>query len=485
MSYQKNTWIDHIIDPSTGEVIQQGTKVTANRLNKLEGGVEKAHQLIESLAREWGGSFVTAQAGRNPGLVFSVAGLTASWTAGVAYVNGVRFDVASGSIALNASQGQYIYLDSDGIVKKTTSQATANAKCPLWYFATDASGVITSTDRRNIVASSITVDQNQAPTGNTGNWWKFFSFFANRLKQFSGETDWKTDPIRSLKQLWTDLSNHLSDTVSHITAAERTAWNAKETPEGAQTKVDNHASATSVHGATSAATASRIIMRDANGRAKVAAPSAADDIARKDTVDAVQANLNNHIGTGGTAHAAATTSAAGFMSASDKSKLDGATSAATSSTLIMRDANGRAKVAAPAAPDDIARKAEVDAIDTNKVNRLADEAFTEASSMSEYPRGISVFFASLAKGSWLGKAQGSVGFVCVETYRITNTAAAWGIQRATYFGNTSTYEVWQRAVGNNTAGAAWGPWVRVDRGISYGTAAPSGGRDGDIYFQYE
>lgn len=49
--------------------------------------------------------------------------------------------------------------------------------------------------------------------------------------------------------------------------------------------VDAHNSQTSVHGATSAATANTIIMRDSAGRAKVAAPSASDDIARKDTVD--------------------------------------------------------------------------------------------------------------------------------------------------------------------------------------------------------
>ncbi len=97
---------------------------------------------------------------------------------------------------------------------------------------------------------------------------------------------------------------------------------AKETPAGAQAKVDNlagagrttqtvkgnadaiaalnqtvtsHSADNTAHGATSAATASKIIARDANGRAKVAAPSAADDIARKDTVDAVQTNLTNHL----------------------------------------------------------------------------------------------------------------------------------------------------------------------------------------------
>jgi len=50
-----------------------------------------------------------------------------------------------------------------------------------------------------------------------------------------------------------------------------------------------------IHGATSSATANRIIIRDSAGRAKVAAPSASDDIARKAEVDthaAVQASLS-------------------------------------------------------------------------------------------------------------------------------------------------------------------------------------------------
>jgi phage-related tail fiber protein len=54
-----------------------------------------------------------------------------------------------------------------------------------------------------------------------------------------------------------------------------------------------HANLTSPHSASSAATASRLIVRDASGRAQVAAPSAAADIARKDTVDAVIATLSN------------------------------------------------------------------------------------------------------------------------------------------------------------------------------------------------
>lgn len=45
---------------------------------------------------------------------------------------------------------------------------------------------------------------------------------------------------------------------------------------------------------------------------------------------------------GGGLHAAATTSAAGFMSAADKTKLDGSTSAATPSKLVTRDGSGHA-----------------------------------------------------------------------------------------------------------------------------------------------
>ncbi|WP_309119215.1 phage tail protein [Paenibacillus sp.] len=91
------------------------------------------------------------------------------------------------------------------------------------------------------------------------------------------------------------------------------------TLEAAKTHMDS----TAPHSATSAPTASRLVIRDASGRAQVAAPAAAADIARKDTVDAVQANLDAHIGAGGGVHANAVAGgAAGFMTGADKSKLD-------------------------------------------------------------------------------------------------------------------------------------------------------------------
>lgn len=66
-----------------------------------------------------------------------------------------------------------------------------------------------------------------------------------------------------------------------------------ETPSGAQAKVNTHANNIAAHSATSAATANRIIMRDSYGRAKVAAPAAADDITNLSTVQALLGDIKN------------------------------------------------------------------------------------------------------------------------------------------------------------------------------------------------
>ncbi len=108
-----------------------------------------------------------------------------------------------------------------------------------------------------------------------------------------------------------------------------------------------------VQAATAAATAEKLMLRDANGRAKVAAPSASDDVARKAEVDAVASGLVAHAG------------------ASD---VHNATSDATASRIILRDAQGQAKVGAPTDPDHIARKQDLGTIELTYVrtsgNRL-------------------------------------------------------------------------------------------------------------------
>lgn len=136
-----------------------------------------------------------------------------------------------------------------------------------------------------------------------------------------------------------------------------------------KTKLDN---------AVSAATASRLMIRDASGRAKVAAPSATDDIARKLEVDAVQTNLNTHDGL----------TAAGTH---------GSTSAATANTLMHRDASGRAKVATPSAVDDIARK---DYVDTAVAGAVA-AAFTTGD--------VKLTIKTVADSGWVLMNDGTIG----------------------------------------------------------------------------
>nr|WP_145404227.1 hypothetical protein [Paenibacillus xylanexedens] len=164
--YNKQTWLDEIpditrpildssgkqkTDPQTGrplfELVQAGTRITSNRLNTMEGGIESAHTLVEKLAKEMGGNFV-AVIDDVMGLVCSAEGLKASWTAGVAYVGGRRYEITAGEMPLNPTQGQYLYVDVDGVVKKTTSQITAKSGLLLFYVATDTSGVISTTDQR-------------------------------------------------------------------------------------------------------------------------------------------------------------------------------------------------------------------------------------------------------------------------------------------------------------------------------------------------
>jgi hypothetical protein len=84
-----------------------------------------------------------------------------------------------------------------------------------------------------------------------------------------------------------------------------------ETVKGNADDLTSHEGTTAagVHGSASAATANRLVHRDAAGRAKVAAPSASDDIARKNEVDTVQTNLNSHINDTSAAHAASAISA--------------------------------------------------------------------------------------------------------------------------------------------------------------------------------
>lgn len=188
------------------------------------------------------------------------------------------------------------------------------------------------------------------------------------------------------------------------------------------TEIDEHVSAADAHGATSAATADRIALRDANGRFKVAEPSAADDVATKGYADEklpktggtmtgplrvettgreisagtwadISANntgyalfaqncytahnneyryANNHgsLGARGIRFDHANQRMEYFDTGAVATIADQVftpvwismkpASSATANTILLRDPSGRGKVAAPSAADDIARKDTVD-----------------------------------------------------------------------------------------------------------------------------
>lgn len=82
-------------------------------------------------------------------------------------------------------------------------------------------------------------------------------------------------------------------------------------------------------------------------------------------------DCNNHISNG--THSNATVSTNGFMSYSDKQKLDNATSEASGNRLMLRDVYGRAKVANPSSTYDIVNKTYVD---SNFARKNADTTMT-------------------------------------------------------------------------------------------------------------
>lgn len=47
--YDKTVWIDHIADPNTGEVLQQGTRFDQQKMNNIENGIYDAHTSLHEL----------------------------------------------------------------------------------------------------------------------------------------------------------------------------------------------------------------------------------------------------------------------------------------------------------------------------------------------------------------------------------------------------------------------------------------------------
>ena len=175
----------------------------------------------------------------------------------------------------------------------------------------------------------------------------------------------------------------VADPTDTLDAANKTYVDTKASSEAdaVQTNLTNHINnqASGVHGATASATASKLVIRDAAGRAQVTTPSADSDIATKKYVDdtasseaeTVQTNLTSHINTTTGVH--------------------GAVATATANKLIIRDSAGRAKVASPAADSDIATKKYVDdtasgdasAVQTNLTSHINNKSNPHAVKLSQ------------------------------------------------------------------------------------------------------
>lgn len=179
-------------------------------------------------------------------------------------------------------------------------------------------------------------------------------------------------------------SNTLTSANAHSDTKASIAGDIGGTAALPQVTGGTHHSHTSsqISDAASAATASTVLIRDANGRAQVTDPSAAPDIATKNYTDAgdssTLASAKSY--TDGKTPAQATTTTPGTMQiAGDiggtatvplvtggtnhghtSAQISDAASAATASKVIVRDANGRAQVVDPAVAADIATKHYVD-----------------------------------------------------------------------------------------------------------------------------
>jgi hypothetical protein len=161
--------------------------------------------------------------------------------------------------------------------------------------------------------------------------------------------------------------------------------------------------------ATSAATPSTVVSRDAAGRAKVAAPDADDDIARKDTVDAHADLTSPHSATDEpTASRLVLRDSSGRAAFADPDAADdaatkgyvdahtnltsphSATDEPTASRLVLRDSSGRAAFADPAAADDAATKGYVDSLAIKEVGQGYSTNSDQTYTMPGMPVGSTV-----------------------------------------------------------------------------------------------
>ncbi|MBT9156770.1 MAG: hypothetical protein DDT37_01759 [Firmicutes bacterium] len=256
------------------------------------------------------------------------------------------------------------------------------AQGAIVFHAQQPTGTAITADFTRVTGAAVAPDQTLAPTVSpAGTVRQIVSWLANRVMAITGAVNWWDAPATTLAA----ANAH----VPAVTAVHGVGASTVESALGAQAKVDTHAGVTAAHSAVPAATASRIIIRDAAGRAQVVDGAVAADIATRGQVDThaalttgthgvgvstvesvtgAQARVDAHAGTTTGTHgvgASTVESAAGAQAKVDThaalTTVHGAVSAPTANRMILRGADGRAQVVDGAVAADIATRGQVDA----------------------------------------------------------------------------------------------------------------------------
>ena len=207
-------------------------------------------------------------------------------------------------------------------------------------------------------------------------------------------------------------------------------------------------------GATSVDTASRVMIRDSSGRARVKNPSAAQDISTKAYTDSGDASAlssaNSYTDTKVGSIPLATASVDGLMVKGDKALLDTATANATANALVRRTAAGDVSVpSTPSSSSGATSKSYVDAQDAKQVT--AATALTTADLDTIVTDGNYVQTSSANATSARNYPQGLAGLLVVSSY------STFVFQTYTTYNSSSGNRQYYRG----KYGTAWSAWREI------------------------
>ncbi|OMD64684.1 hypothetical protein BSK62_17090 [Paenibacillus odorifer] len=358
MAYNKQQWRDEIpdltkpikdasgkqkTDPQTGrplyELVQEGTRITSARLNHIEDGIETVNELADQNTAdidthkkdtvkhitaaeraEWkaketpAGAQTKADAALSAAKTYADTVLLAKADKSTTYSKTetdqrIQAVVGAAPDALDTLKEIGDALNNDpnfaatvtnqlsGKVDKVSGKqlstedysSAEKAKLAGLTPGAGAAGSATDTTIGNRTADpSITT-----PYSLTGTITQWFSWLTKYLKSITG----KANPFDAPDITLAATKTHVDDTTRHITAVERTAWNVKETPTGAQAKADAAQAAAIATAATDATTKANSAQTAATNAANTAlalkAPLASPALTGTPTAPTATAFTNN------------------------------------------------------------------------------------------------------------------------------------------------------------------------------------------------